>query len=131
MCPWTYEKSLILLKEFGGEQVLKDISLWQSPFWVQIHNLLLKSRTREMRRAIGTKLGEVLDVDVSESGVNWGKFLRVRHRGRREEKLQGLVRRKEGPIRGVRCVNRRDVKRRRNIRRTKIGRREICPSQQR
>ena len=131
MCPWTYEKSLILLKEFGGEQVLKDISLWQSPFWVQIHNLLLKSRTREMRRAIGTKLGEVLDVDVSESGVNWGKFLRVRHRGRQEEKLQGLVRRKEGPIRGVRCVNRRDVKRWRNIRRTKIGGREICPSQRR
>ena len=79
MCPWTYKKSLILLKEFGGEQVLKDISLWQSPFWVQIHNLLLKSRTREMRRTIGTKLGEVLDVDVLESGVNWGKFLRVRH----------------------------------------------------
>ncbi|XP_030940140.1 uncharacterized protein LOC115965077 [Quercus lobata] len=78
MCPWTYEKSLILLKEFEGEQVPKDISLWQSPFWVQIHNLPLKSRTRETGRVIGTSLGEVMDVDVSESGVNWGKYLRVR-----------------------------------------------------
>ena len=34
MCPWTYEKYLILLREFEGEQVPKDISLWQSPFWV-------------------------------------------------------------------------------------------------
>lgn len=27
MCPWIYEKFLILLKEFEGEQVPKDISL--------------------------------------------------------------------------------------------------------
>ena len=32
MSPWTYEKQLILLKEFEGEQVPKDIQLWQSPF---------------------------------------------------------------------------------------------------
>ena len=31
-----------------------------------------------MGRAIGAKLGEVLDVDVAESRVHWGKFLRVR-----------------------------------------------------
>lgn len=78
MCPWTYEKHLILLKEFEGEQVPKDISLWLSAFWVQIHNLPLKSRTTETGRAIGAKLGEVLDVDVVESGIHWGKFLRVR-----------------------------------------------------
>ncbi|KAK7837548.1 hypothetical protein CFP56_021109 [Quercus suber] len=61
MCPWTYEKYLILVREFEGEQVPKDISLWQSPFWVQIHNLPLKSRTRETapRRGGGdsTKVG--------------------------------------------------------------------------
>lgn len=34
MHPWTYEKSLVLLKEIEGEHVPKDISLWQSPFWV-------------------------------------------------------------------------------------------------
>ncbi|XP_050259988.1 uncharacterized protein At4g02000-like [Quercus robur] len=78
MCPWTYEKSLILLREFEGERIPKEISLWQSPFWVQIHNLSLKSRTRETGRAIEAKLGEVLEVDVEESGVHWGKFLRVR-----------------------------------------------------
>ncbi|KAL0002242.1 hypothetical protein SO802_016023 [Lithocarpus litseifolius] len=77
-CPWTYEKYLILLREFEGEQVPKDISLWQSSFWVQIHNLPLKSRTRETGRAIGASMGEVLDIDVVESGVHWGKFLRVR-----------------------------------------------------
>lgn len=60
MCPWSYEKQLILLQDFKGEQAPKEISLTRSPFWVQIHNLLLKSRTRETGWAIGGKLGEVL-----------------------------------------------------------------------
>lgn len=85
MCPWTYEKHLILLKEFEGEQVPKDISLWLSAFWVQIHNLPLKSRTTEMGRAIGAKLGEVLDVDVAESGIHWGKIFEGESATRRQK----------------------------------------------
>ena len=48
------------------------------PFWVQIYNLPLKSRTKEMGWTIGSSLGPVLDVVVSKSGVQWGKSLRVR-----------------------------------------------------
>ena len=78
MSPWSFEKQLILLQEFKGEQAPKKISLTRSPFWIQIHNLPLKSRTRETSRAIGTTIGEVLVVDVEESGVQWGKCLRVK-----------------------------------------------------
>ena len=78
MSPWSYEKQLVLLKEFEGEQVPKDISIKQSPFWVQIHNLPLMSRTCETGWAIGSTLGEVMSVDVADSGVQWGKYLRVR-----------------------------------------------------
>ena len=42
MSPWSYEKQLILLHDFDGEQVPKKISLTKSPFWVQIHNLPLE-----------------------------------------------------------------------------------------
>ena len=48
------------------------------PFWVQIYNLPLKSRTKEMGWTIGSSLGSVLDVVVSKSRVQWGKSLRVR-----------------------------------------------------
>ena len=58
MSPWSFEKQLILLQEFKGEQAPKKISLTRSPFWIQIHNLPLKSRTRETGRAIGTMIGE-------------------------------------------------------------------------
>lgn len=78
MCPWSYNKQLILLQEFKGEQVPKEILLQWSPFWVQIHNLPLKCRTRETRHTIGSTLGEVIKVDVAEIGVQWGKCLRVR-----------------------------------------------------
>lgn len=49
-----------------------------SPFLVQIHNLPLKSMTKETGCEIGSKLGKVIDVDVSEKCVYWGKYLRVR-----------------------------------------------------
>ncbi|XP_023928142.1 uncharacterized protein LOC112039499 [Quercus suber] len=78
MSPWSFEKQLVLLQKFKGEQAPKEIQLARSPFWVQIHNLPLKSRTGETGKAIGATLGEVLDVDVAESGVQWGTCLRVK-----------------------------------------------------
>ncbi|XP_075665851.1 uncharacterized protein At4g02000-like [Castanea sativa] len=78
MCPWSFEKQLIIMKESEGDLVPKDIEMKQSPSWVQIFNLPLKSRTKDTGWAIGSKLGEVLEVDVSDSGVQWGRCLRVR-----------------------------------------------------
>ena len=80
MSPWSYEKQLVIIQEFEAELIPKEIELKWSPFWVQIFNLPLKCRTRETGMAIGSKLGEVLEVDVPESGVHWGKCLRVRIR---------------------------------------------------
>ena len=78
MWPWSFEKQLIVLKEFEEELVPRDIVMKHCPFWVQIFNLPLKSRTKESGRAIGSTLREVLDIDVSESGVHWGRCLRLR-----------------------------------------------------
>ena len=69
MSLWHYEKQLVLLQEFDGERDPKDIVLRWSPFWVQIYNLPLKHRTRETGMAIGASLGEVLEVDVADTGV--------------------------------------------------------------
>ncbi|XP_023917408.1 uncharacterized protein At4g02000 [Quercus suber] len=80
MCPWSFEKQLVLIQDFEGELTLKEIELKWAPFWVQIYNLPLKSRTKETWWTIGSSLGSVLDVDVSESGVQWSKCLRVRVR---------------------------------------------------
>ena len=75
MCPWSYEKQLILIQEFEGKLTPKEIEIKWVPFWVQIYNLPLNSRTRDTGWAIGSCLGVVLDVDVAESRVQWGKCL--------------------------------------------------------
>lgn len=59
----------MLIQDFEAELTPREIKLKWSPFWVQMFNLPLKSRTRETGVAIGSKLGEVLEVDVLESGV--------------------------------------------------------------
>lgn len=61
-----------------GELTPKEIEINWAPFWIQIFNLPLKSRTKETRWAIGSTLGTVMEVDVPKSRVNWGKCLRVR-----------------------------------------------------
>lgn len=65
MCPWSYEKQLIL----QGERVPKEITIKWNPFWVQIYNLPLKCMTRESSMEIGAKLGKVLGVNMPETGV--------------------------------------------------------------
>ena len=78
MCPWNFEKQLVLIQEFDRELTPKDIEIKWAPFWIQIFNLPLKCMTKEIGRTIGSKLGEVMEVDVSDSGVHWGRCLRVR-----------------------------------------------------
>ena len=69
MSPWDYEKQLVLLQEFEGDQDPKDIVLKWSPLWVQIYTLPLKNKTKEIGKAIGASLEEVMEVDVGDTGV--------------------------------------------------------------
>ena len=80
MCPWSYEKQLNLLQEFDGKLTPKEVEIRWAPFWIQIFNLPLNCRMKEIGLAIGAKMGELLEIDVQESGVHWGMCLRVRVR---------------------------------------------------
>ena len=80
MSPWSFEKQLVIIQEFEGEQTPKEMEVKWSPFWIQIFNLPLMSRTKETGWVIGSSLGNVMEVDVPDSGVHWGKCLRVRVR---------------------------------------------------
>ena len=80
MSLWSFEKQLVIIQEFEGELTPMEMELKWSPFWIQSFNLPLMSRTKETGWAIGSFLGEVMEVDVPDSGVIWGKCLRVRVR---------------------------------------------------
>ena len=76
MRPWSYDKELIILQEFEGDQMPKEMALKWSPFWIQIHNLPLKSRTRETGYSIGTIIGDRGGCRKDRSAV--GEMLKVR-----------------------------------------------------
>ena len=80
MSPWSYEKQLVLLQEFDGKLTPKELEIRWTPFWIQIFNLPLNCRTKEIGRVIGAKLGKVIEVDVPDFGVHWGTCLRVKVR---------------------------------------------------
>ena len=64
MCPWSYEKQLVLIQDFEGELTPKEIDIRWAPFWIQIYNLPFKCRMKETGWAIGSSLGLVMDVNV-------------------------------------------------------------------
>ncbi|KAL0011706.1 hypothetical protein SO802_006814 [Lithocarpus litseifolius] len=70
MSQWSFEKQLVIIQEFEGEQTPKEMELKWSPFWIHIFNLPLISRTKEMGWAIGSSLGAVMEVDVPDSRVH-------------------------------------------------------------
>lgn len=47
----------------------------------------MKYRTKETTWAIESKLGSVMEVEVTDSRVQWGKFIRVRVRIDNTKKL--------------------------------------------
>ena len=78
MSPWSFEKQLVIIQEFEGEKTPKELEVKWLPFWIQIFNLPLLSRTKETGWVSGSSLGTVMEVDVPDSRVHWGKCLRVR-----------------------------------------------------
>ncbi|KAK2965658.1 hypothetical protein RJ640_002901 [Escallonia rubra] len=76
--PWSFDKQLLILKEYDGDIQPSEIDLTWSPFWIQIHNLPFNQREKGTGEAISKKCGQVLDIDVNADGIGWGRCLRVR-----------------------------------------------------
>ena len=95
MCPRSYEKQLVLLQEFDRKLTPKEIEIRWAPFWIQIFNLLLNCGMKEIGRAIGAKLGEVMEIDV-----HWGMCMRVKVR---LNVTKRLVRGKKITVEGGEC----------------------------
>jgi hypothetical protein len=76
--PWTFDKKLILMVRFEGDLQPMAVTFTQAAFWIRVHNLPIKSMIREVGEDIGMELGNLLEVDVPDNGLGWGKYLRIR-----------------------------------------------------
>ena len=78
LCPWSFDKYLLVLHKLERGEAVKDIKFDKSPFWVQIHGLPTMCQTETVGLSIEATLGEVEKMDANEKGFCLGKFIRIR-----------------------------------------------------
>ena len=76
--PWSFDKSLILLKRIEDDKSFSKLRFDSCYFWVQIHNLPTKYMNAVVCEKIGSTLGKVEQVEQLEEGRGGGNFLRAR-----------------------------------------------------
>ena len=68
----------MILKQWSLELTWQEVEFSTSTLWVQIHALPTLWRSEENLRRIGSKVGTVLEVDLTgNAGGAWRKFHRV------------------------------------------------------
>ncbi|XP_059436518.1 uncharacterized protein LOC132169508 [Corylus avellana] len=63
--PWSFDRQILVLKEFEGRVPPSKMDLRSSPFWIQVHDMPLLCMTKGVGSKIGQSLGELEDVDVA------------------------------------------------------------------
>ncbi|KAK2649227.1 hypothetical protein Ddye_016716 [Dipteronia dyeriana] len=74
---WSFDDSLIVIKEPEGKGDMHRMCFDRTEFWVQIHNAPLMCMTRDIWRFLRSNFSDVVDVDGSDSGSFPSNFLRV------------------------------------------------------
>lgn len=67
--PWHFDKSLILVQEFDGAQLVKNICMKNASFWLCIHDLSLMAQNEYVGQAVRAALGSVEEVDLDYGEV--------------------------------------------------------------
>lgn len=76
--PWTFDKHLVALKKMEKSNAIKELDFSKTSFWVQVHNLPLRSSSLAIAKEIVSIVGQV-DMKASEEGdLNSFNFLRLR-----------------------------------------------------
>ena len=75
--PWTYDKHLVLFQRIDDTTTISSLSFSECSFWVQVHNLPIKSMTPELGMSIGSSISKVVRMADSDENGTIGRSLRV------------------------------------------------------
>lgn len=76
--PWSFDRQILVIREFDGQTPPAQMTLNSSVFWVQIHDMPLACMTKSVGIKIGESIGELEDIEIEEDGIGWGRYLRIR-----------------------------------------------------
>lgn len=76
--PWLFDNHLFILQLFDAFTKPSKLNFDRKVFWVQIYNLPLGCMNEEYGIQVDGLVGRVMEVDVLEDGIGWGRFLRVK-----------------------------------------------------
>lgn len=76
--PWTYDKQLAIFQRIDNATTVSSLAFNEYTFWVQIHDLPIKSMMSELGISIGNSIGKAVCVVESTNEGIIGCFLCVR-----------------------------------------------------
>ena len=76
--PWSFDKRLVMMKQFTNDVSPENVTFQRSPFWIRVFNIPIKSMNATVGNYIANEIGIPLLVDAPKSGLAWGPFLRIR-----------------------------------------------------
>ena len=74
--PWSFDKRLMVLQRYEKETDLGDMVFSKVTFWVQVHDLPIRFRTRKIAEQLCEVVGKV-HVGTDEAKTEGDNFLRV------------------------------------------------------
>ncbi|XP_075655025.1 uncharacterized protein At4g02000-like [Castanea sativa] len=75
--PWSFDKRLMVLQWYSKETDVGDMEFSKMTFWVQVHDLPIRFRTRRIAEQLCEAIGKVT-VGTDEAGTEGDNFMRVR-----------------------------------------------------
>ena len=75
--PWSFDKRLMVLQWYSKEMDVDDMEFSKVTCWVQVHDLLVRFRTKRIAEQLCEAIGKV-NTGVDEAKAEGDNFLRVR-----------------------------------------------------
>lgn len=69
---------MIIIALVPTRMLLEEVSLYQVPFWLQVHNLKPGFMSEKVGKIIRGWLGAFLKYDQSNNSLSWRKYMRIR-----------------------------------------------------
>uniref|UniRef100_A0A7N2RAN0 DUF4283 domain-containing protein n=1 Tax=Quercus lobata TaxID=97700 RepID=A0A7N2RAN0_QUELO len=75
--PWSFDKRLMVLQRYEKDKNVGDMEFNKMTFWVQVHDLPIRFRTRKIAEQLCEAIGKV-NVGTEEAETEGDNFIRVR-----------------------------------------------------